>query len=73
MLLINKDSASPANVKLTVSGATYSTQGSRFDYGPDNLKAGTGVTRTPLKVDGATFTLTVAPYSTTSIALLKAQ
>jgi hypothetical protein len=73
VLLVNKNSASPAIVKLTVTGGAYANQGSRFDYGPDNLKAGTGVTKTPLKVEGATFTLTVAPYSITSIVLLKAQ
>jgi hypothetical protein len=72
VLLVNKDSTAPATVKLTVTGGAYATQGSRFDYGPENLKAATGVTKTPLKIDGMTFTVTVAPYSITSIVLPKA-
>jgi hypothetical protein len=72
VLLVNKDSSTPAAVKISVGGGSFATQGTRFDYGQDNLKVLSPVTRTPIKVDSMTFTVTVAPYTITDIVLPKA-
>jgi hypothetical protein len=73
ILLINKDNSAAATVKISIGGGTFATQGTRFDYGQDNLKVLSAVTKTPIKVDGSTFTVTVAPYTITDIVLPKAQ
>ena len=73
ILFVNKDKASDAVLKVTVSGGSFSVQGTRFDYGQTNATSGTAVTKSPIKVDGMTFSLTVPPYTITDIVLAKAQ
>ncbi len=69
ILLINKDSSRPATVKLSISGGVFTYQGNRFDYGQDNYKVLSPVSKTAFKADGPNFELTVAPYSMTDIVL----
>jgi hypothetical protein len=71
LVLVNKDSANAANVKVTLGGGTFALQGTRFDYGPDQLKAGTGVAKSPVKVDGPVFSVNVPAYSIVDIVLPK--
>jgi hypothetical protein len=73
LVLINKDASSPATVKVSVNGGTFATQGTRFDYGPEQLKAEGGVAKAPVKVEGMSFVVTVPAYSITDIVLPKAQ
>jgi hypothetical protein len=73
IMLINKDPKASAEVKVTVSGGTFDTQGMRFDYGQDILKAKGKVARAPVKVDGMTFKVSVPAYTITDIVLPKAQ
>jgi hypothetical protein len=73
LMLINKDPNAPAEVKVTVSGGNYAAQGSRFDYGQELFKAGSGVTKTVFASGGNSFSVTVLPYTITDIVLAKAQ
>jgi hypothetical protein len=73
LMLINKDPSKSAEVKVTVSGANYAAQGSRFDYGPDAFKAGTGVVKTAFASGGSNFSVSVPPYTITDIVLAKPQ
>jgi hypothetical protein len=71
LVLVNKDSTNSANVKVTISGGTFALQGTRFDYGPDQLTAGTGVAKSSVKVDGPVFTVNVPAYSIVDTILPK--
>jgi len=73
LMLINEDPNAPAEVKVTVSGGNYATQGSRFDYGPEAFKAGSGVAKTAFASGGNSFSVTVPPYTISDIVLPKAQ
>jgi hypothetical protein len=73
LLLINKDPNQPAEVKVNIAGGAFASQGSRFDYGPDNLKGASPVTKTAFKSGGSSFAVTIAPYTITDIVLAKAQ
>jgi hypothetical protein len=72
VMLVNKSPTNAAEVKVSIPGANLAQQGSRFDYGPDNLKANSPVTKTAFKSGGNTFSVTVPPYTITDIVLLKA-
>jgi hypothetical protein len=71
LVLVNKDSTNAANVTVTISGGTFALQGTHFDYGPDQLKAGTGVAKSSLKLEAPVFTVNVPAYSIVDIILPK--
>ncbi len=73
VMVINRDPTTPAEVKVTLTGGSYAAQGSRFDYGPDAFKAGTGVVKTAFASGGSNFVVTVPAYTITDIVLPKAQ
>jgi hypothetical protein len=73
LVLINKDASTASTVKVSVEGGTFATQGTRFDYGPEQFKAGSGAAKAPIKVDGMSFSVTVPAYSIVDIVLPKAQ
>jgi hypothetical protein len=72
LILINKDPNIPAEVKVSISGAALGSQGTRFDYGPPNFKVNGPVTKTSFTSGGATFSVTIPPYTITDIILPKA-
>jgi hypothetical protein len=71
LMLVNKDPTAAAEVKVNIPGASLAGQGSRFDYGPDQWKANGPVLKTPFKAGGASFSVTVPPYTITDVVLLK--
>jgi hypothetical protein len=71
LLLVNKDPNTPAEVKVTLTGAALAATGTRFDYGPTQFKSATGPTRSPFPASGTTFTVTIPPYTITDIVLPK--
>jgi hypothetical protein len=73
VMLVNKDPGNPAEVKINVSGGSFAMQGSRFDYGPEQLKAAGPLVKTSFKSGGGSFSVTVPAYGITDIVLLKAQ
>jgi hypothetical protein len=73
LMLINEDPNTPAEVKVTLSGGNFAVQGSRFDYGPEAFKGGTGVVKTAFASGGNSFSVTVPPYTITDIVLPKPQ
>jgi hypothetical protein len=72
ILLINKDPANPVDVKVSVAGGSFAGQGFRFDYGPANLKAASGSTKSAFAGGGSSFTVTVPAYTISDIILQKA-
>jgi hypothetical protein len=73
LMLINKDPTAAAEVKVAVSGGNYASQGSRFDYGQEAFKAGSGVVKSAFASGGNSFSVTVPAYTITDIVLAKAQ
>ncbi len=73
LMLVNKDPNNPAEVKVNISGVKLAAAGTRFDYGPANLKVKGPVTKAPFPSGGNTFTVTVPPYTITDIVLPKAE
>jgi hypothetical protein len=72
MMFINKDPKASAEVKITISGGTFTLGGARFDYGESTLKDHAPVAKAPFKADGMTFKITVPAYSIADIVLPKA-
>lgn len=71
IMLINKDPKDTADVKLAVKGMQLAPTGLRFDYGPSNPPAGAALARSPINDAGSTFTVTVPPYTITTLRLSK--
>jgi hypothetical protein len=72
-MLINKDPSNAAEVKVNIAGVKVAAAGTRFDYGPANLKAKGPMTKTSFASGGNTFTVTVPPYTITDLVLPKAE
>ena len=73
LLLINEDTMRTVSVTVTVSGYSYATKGTRYDYGKSTIEAGKGITEEPIENLGPTFTVDVPRYSMTAISIPKAQ
>jgi hypothetical protein len=69
IMLVNKDPAGAASVKLTFKNGGVGTTGKRFDYGSEQYKAGAPLTATPFTATGNEITVTIPPYTVTDILL----
>ncbi|HEY3973518.1 MAG TPA: hypothetical protein VGM18_10970 [Candidatus Sulfotelmatobacter sp.] len=72
LLLINKDVARSTMVTVSVSGYSYATKGTRYDYGKLTMDAGKTITEAPIDGLGATFNIEVPRYGVTGIVIPKA-
>ena len=73
LMLINKDPKNGTTVKVTVSGAKLASSGMRFDYGKTNLPSGNSVEGKPTAEVGVSFSVTMPPYTVTTLQIPKAQ
>lgn len=71
LLFINKDLARSVSVTVTVSGWSYASKGTRYDYGKLTIDAGKTITEAPIDGLGSTFTVEVPRYSVTAIVIPK--
>lgn len=69
LLLVNKDIKFPAAVTVKVAGLNVGTRGTRYDYGMAANEAGAGITNAPIDGLGANFTVTVPPYTVTTLVI----
>lgn len=72
LLLINKDLARSVAVTVSVSGWSYASKGTRYDYGKLTIDAGKTITDAPIDNLGATFNVEVPRYGVTAIVIPKA-
>jgi hypothetical protein len=72
LLLINKDLVHSINATVSVSGWSYASKGTRYDYGKLTIDAGKQITETPIENLGPTFTVEVPRYGITAIVIPKA-
>ena len=70
VMLINKDPKTAANVQVTLNGAQSGTEGLRFEYGPEQVKANAPMTKTNLTGLGSSFPVAVPAYSIVDLLLL---
>ena len=71
LLLINKDLGRSVTVTVSVSGYSFATKGTRYDYGKPTIDAGKTITEAPIDNLGATFNVEVPRYSVTAIVIPK--
>jgi hypothetical protein len=72
LMLINQDGKNAAQVKVTLNGAQAAASGPRFDYGPEQSKAGAPPARTMATGLDKTFTVEVPPYTIVDFLIPKA-
>jgi hypothetical protein len=68
-MLVNTDTKSPANVKVSLKGGSVGATGKRFDYSAAQLSQSSGAVASPFTVTGDDFTITVPPYTVTDVLL----
>ena len=72
LMLINKDAGRSVTATVSISGYSYATKGTRYDYGRLTMDAGKTITEAPIDGLGATFTVEVPRYGITAIVIPKA-
>jgi len=72
LLFINKDFARSVVTTVSVTGYSYATKGTRYDYGKLTIDAGKNIVEAPLENLGSTFTVEVPRYSVTAVVIPKA-
>jgi hypothetical protein len=69
LVLVNTDTKSPANVKVSLKGGSVGATGKRFDYSAAQLSQSSGPVASPFTVTGEDFTITVPPLTVTDVLL----
>jgi hypothetical protein len=72
LMLVNKDPKTAAQVKVTLNNAQAAAGGPRFDYGPEQSKAGAPPVKTMASGLDKSFTVDVPPYSIVDLLIPKA-
>ena len=72
VMLINKDLSRSAVATVSVSGYSFATKGTRYDYGKLTIDAGKAITEAPIENLGPNFTVEVPRYGITVIVIPKA-
>jgi hypothetical protein len=72
-MFINKDPKNAANVKVKITGGTFSPDGTRFDFDPRNLPQGYVIPGAPAAGLGNSFSISIPAYSVTDVTLPKGQ
>ena len=73
LLLINRSPDRAVTATVTVDGYNYSTKGTRYDWGKQQVDASQGIAEAPIDNLGATFNVEVPRYSITAIVIPKAK
>jgi hypothetical protein len=73
LMFINKDPKNAANVRVKITGGTFSPDGTRFDFDPRNLPQGYVIPGAPAAGLGNSFSISIPAYSVTDVTLPKGQ